>query len=123
VRVPPDRTMVKPRFDADAGTPEARRAFHEQNRLSWDEATRARNSHKADQARFHREGGNCLYREEIELLGDLRGQSVVHLQCNSGQDTLSLKRLGAAKDGRRWTVPDEMPDIPFMYSIAARKPT
>jgi SAM-dependent methyltransferase len=31
------------------------------------------------------------------LLGDLRGRSVVHLQCNSGQDTLSLRRLGAAR--------------------------
>src|SRR5215470_7843904 len=89
--------MVEPRFDADASTPAARRALHEQNRRSWDEATRAHNSHKADQARFYREGGNKLYPEEVELLGDLHGQSVVHLQCNSGQDTLSLRRLGAAK--------------------------
>jgi len=89
--------MVEPRFDADASTPEARRALHELNRLSWDEATRAHNSHKGDQARFYCEGGNKLYPEEIELLGDLHGRSVVHLQCNSGQDTLSLRRLGAAK--------------------------
>ena len=89
--------MVEPRFDADASTPEARRALHDQNRLSWDEATRAHNSHKGDQARFCREGGNGLYPEESELLGDLHGRSVVHLQCNSGQDTLSLRRLGAGK--------------------------
>src|SRR5215470_12335790 len=89
--------MVEPRFDADASTPAARRALHEQNRRSWDEATRAHNSHKADQARFYREGGNKLYPEEVELLGDLHGRSVVHFQCNSGQDTLSLRRLGAAK--------------------------
>ncbi len=88
--------MVEPRFDAAAGTPDSRRALHEQNRLSWDAATRAHNSHKADQARFYREGGNTLYPEEIDLLGDLRGRSIVHLQCNSGQDTLSLRRLGAA---------------------------
>jgi 2-polyprenyl-3-methyl-5-hydroxy-6-metoxy-1,4-benzoquinol methylase len=89
--------MVEPRFDADASSPESRRALHEQNRLSWDEATRAHNSHKADQARFYREGGNKLYPQEVELLGDLHGQSVVHLQCNSGQDTLSLRRVGAAR--------------------------
>ena len=89
--------MVEPRFGADASSPEARRALHEQNRLSWDAATRAHNSHKADQARFYREGGNKLYPEEVELLGDLHGRSVLHLQCNSGQDTLSLRRLGAAK--------------------------
>jgi SAM-dependent methyltransferase len=89
--------MVQPRFDAEAGTPAARRALHEQNRRSWNAATRAHNSHKGDQARFYREGGCKLYREEAALLGDLTGQSVVHLQCNSGQDTLSLKRLGADK--------------------------
>ena len=89
--------MVEPRFDADAGTPEARRTLHEQNRLSWNEATRAHNSHKADQARLYREGGSKLYPEEVTLLGDLTGKSVVHLQCNSGQDTLSMKALGAAR--------------------------
>jgi SAM-dependent methyltransferase len=89
--------MVEPRFDADASTPEARRALHEQNRRSWNEATRAHNSHKADQARFHREGRSKLCPEEVALLGDLTGQSVVHLQCNSGQDTLSMKALGAER--------------------------
>src|SRR5262249_5550810 len=89
--------MVEPRFDGDSSTPAARRALHEQNRLSWDEATRAHNSHKGDQARFYRAGGNKLYPEEIALLGDLHGRSIGHLQCNSGQDTLSLRRLGAAR--------------------------
>ena len=80
--------MVQPRFDADADTPEARRVLHQQNRLSWNAATRAHNRHKADQAKFYREGGSKLYPEEAALLGDLTGKSVVHLQCNSGQDTL-----------------------------------
>lgn len=81
---------------SDAGTPAARRALHEENRLSWNEATKAHNSHKADQAAFFRAGGNKLFAEEIELLGDLSGKSVLHLQCNAGQDTLSIKQLGAA---------------------------
>ena len=72
-----------------------RRDLHEQNRLSWNQATKAHNSHKQDQARFLRHGGSTLYSEEIELLGDIRGLSMVHLQCNAGQDTLSLARLGA----------------------------
>src|SRR5262245_52309366 len=87
--------MVDARFDGDASTPGARRALHEQNRRSWNMATRAHNSHKADQARFYREGGDTLSPEETALLGDVTGKSVVHLQCNSGQDTLSIKRLGA----------------------------
>ena len=127
--------MVEPRFDAEAGTLEARRTLHEQNRLSWNAATRAHNSHKGDQAKFYREGGCKLYAEEAALLGDLTGQSVVHLQCNSAQDTLSMKRLGATKllgvdisdamkdlGARRWTVPDRMPAVPLMYSLVARKP-
>ena len=33
------------------------------------------------------------------LLGDIRGLSIVHLQCNAGQDTLSLAQLGADVTG------------------------
>lgn len=75
------------------------RDMHQQNRLSWNEATRAHNSHKADQGSFLREGGSTLFPEEIALLGDVTGQSVLHLLCNSGQDSLSIARLGAAVTG------------------------
>ncbi|HEY5639106.1 MAG TPA: class I SAM-dependent methyltransferase [Dehalococcoidia bacterium] len=95
----PENEPVQPaRVGAlDASTAEARKQIHEENRLSWNEATRAHNSHKIDQAKFFREGGQKLFPEEIELLGDLAGKSVLHLQCNAGQDTLSLKQLGAEK--------------------------
>src|SRR5215467_11974926 len=76
-----------------------RKELHEENRLTWNEATVAHNSHKGDQAAFFRQGGTTLHLEELELLGDLEGRSVVHLQCNSGQDTLSLARLGAHVTG------------------------
>ena len=69
-----------------------RKDIHQENRISWNEATQAHNSHKRDQAAFFRDGGNTLYPEEIELLGNIEGASIVHLQCNSGQDTLSLSR-------------------------------
>lgn len=75
------------------------REFHEDNRLSWNAATRAHNSHKGDQAAFLRSGGETLFPEEIELLGDLTGKRLVHLQCNAGQDTLSLARRGAEATG------------------------
>ena len=73
----------------------ARKDLHEANRRSWNEATRAHNSHKRDQAHFFRTGGSTLFSDEIELLGDISGRSLVHLMCNAGQDTLSLARLGA----------------------------
>jgi SAM-dependent methyltransferase len=76
-----------------------RKDLHEQNRLSWNEATRAHNSHKRDQAGFLRGGGSTLHPEELALLGDLRGKKLVHLQCNAGQDTLSLASLGAEVTG------------------------
>jgi SAM-dependent methyltransferase len=76
-----------------------RRAFHEQNRRSWNAVTTAHNSHKQDQARFLREGGSTLFSDELQLLGDVAATDVVHLQCNCGQDSLSLARLGATVTG------------------------
>ncbi len=76
-----------------------KKEYHEANRKSWNAATAAHNSHKADQAKFFREGGQTLYPEEVELLGDLNGRTLVHLQCNAGQDTLSIAKLGATVTG------------------------
>jgi 2-polyprenyl-3-methyl-5-hydroxy-6-metoxy-1,4-benzoquinol methylase len=36
---------------------------------------------------------------ELALLGDLRGKTILHLQCHFGQDTISLSRLGASVTG------------------------
>ena len=76
-------------------TDEERRALHEQNRRSWNAVTAAHNSHKLDQAGFLRRGGSTLYPEELELLGEVAGRRLLHLQCNCGQDSLSLASLGA----------------------------
>ncbi|MFC7288144.1 class I SAM-dependent methyltransferase [Herminiimonas glaciei] len=73
--------------------------LHEANRLSWNAATRAHNSHKGDQALFFRNGGSTLFPEEQGLLGEVQGLKVLHLQCNSGQDSLSIARLGADLTG------------------------
>jgi SAM-dependent methyltransferase len=73
--------------------------FHEANRLSWNEAIEARNRLKGDDVAFFRAGGTTLDPEERALLGELSGLSVVHLQCNCGEDTLSLAQLGAIVTG------------------------
>jgi len=73
--------------------------LHEANRQSWNAATVAHNSHKVDQAGFLRRGSSTLFPEEVDLLGDIGGQRVVHLMCNSGQDTLSMAQLGASVTG------------------------
>ncbi|QBJ97091.1 class I SAM-dependent methyltransferase [Rhodococcus sp. ABRD24] len=94
------------------------RAVHEVNRRSWNAATVAHNSHKGDQAEYFRSGGSTLFPEEIELLGELSGRKVVHLQCNSGQDSLSLALLGADVVGV--DISDEA--IDFARELAAEVP-
>ena len=70
--------------------------YHEENRLSWNAATTRHRSHRPKLIELYKTGHNNLHREEIELLGEIRGRKLVHLQCNDGQDTLSISRhLGA----------------------------
>jgi ubiquinone/menaquinone biosynthesis C-methylase UbiE len=44
-------------------------------------------------------GRSSLNSIELELLGDLKGKTILHLQCHFGQDTISLSRLGAEATG------------------------
>ena len=76
------------------------KVHHETNRLSWNEGTKAHNSHKGDQAAFFRAGGNTLFLEETHLLGNVTDKPLLHLQCNCGQDSLSIARhLGSKVTG------------------------
>ena len=76
-----------------------RRALSEQNRLSWNAVVGAHDSHRGDLSGFLRDGGSTLFPEELDLLGELQGKCLLHLQCNSGGDSLSLSRLGARVTG------------------------
>ena len=40
-------------------------------------------------------GSTSLNKIELDLLGNIEGKSVLHLQCHFGQDSISLARLGA----------------------------
>ncbi|SFA85907.1 Methyltransferase domain-containing protein [Flavobacterium swingsii] len=44
-------------------------------------------------------GKSSLMDIELNLLGDISGKKILHLQCHFGQDTLSLARLGAKVTG------------------------
>jgi SAM-dependent methyltransferase len=76
-----------------------RRDLREQNRASWNAVVGAHDSHRGGLSRFLGEGGSTLFQEERDLLGELEGRSLVHLQCNSGGDSVSLARLGASVTG------------------------
>ena len=45
------------------------------------------------------EGASSLNPIELELLGNVEGKSILHLQCHFGQDSISLSRLGAKVTG------------------------
>lgn len=69
------------------------------NRACWDDLVPVHvHSDHYDVARFL-EGACSLGPIESELLPDLTGSKVVHLQCHFGLDTLSLWRRGAVVTG------------------------
>lgn len=45
------------------------------------------------------EGKQVLNDIELEKLGDVRGKSILHLQCHFGQDSIALSRMGAEVTG------------------------
>ncbi len=44
-------------------------------------------------------GKTSLKQIELDLLGEVKGKKILHLQCHFGQDTLSLARMGAEVTG------------------------
>ena len=71
----------------------------EANRKRWDE----RVSHHIE-SRFYdldgfKKGRTSLLGIELAELGDVRGKSILHLQCHFGMDSLSLARMGAIVTG------------------------
>src|ERR1700745_4031670 len=70
-----------------------------ENRRAWGLRTSVHlNSDFYDLASF-KQGRNSLQSIEQEELGDVRGRSLLHLQCHFGMDTLSGARLGAVVTG------------------------
>jgi SAM-dependent methyltransferase len=69
------------------------------NREAWNDKTVVHlQSEFYDQKAFLA-GKNSLKNPELEVLGDINGKRILHLQCHFGQDTLSLARLGAKVTG------------------------
>lgn len=74
--------------------------YHAANRDSWNAATKQHHSHKPDLIERYQQGYDNLLVEEIKLLGNVEGKTLVHLQCNDGQQTLSIgRKLGANVTG------------------------
>lgn len=65
------------------------------NRNSWNNKTDVHVASDFYDMEGFRKGNNSLNPIELELLGDIRGKKILHLQCHFGQDSISLSRLGA----------------------------
>ncbi len=73
--------------------------YLEINRQSWNNRTDAHLKSEFYDLQNFIQGKSSLNAIELELLGDLSGKSVLHLQCHFGQDSISLARLGAEVTG------------------------
>ncbi len=76
------------------------------NRRAWDARVPVHvRSDFYDVDAWKREGGISLTDIELREVGDVRGRSLLHLQCHFGQDTLSWARLGARVVGCDFSEP------------------
>ncbi|UTW61594.1 class I SAM-dependent methyltransferase [bacterium SCSIO 12741] len=69
------------------------------NRKSWNDRVESHVDSDFYDMQSFLQGKTSLNEEEINLLGDVNGLSLLHLQCHFGQDTLSLARMGAKATG------------------------
>ncbi len=67
----------------------------EVNRNTWNEKVKVHSESEMYDLEAFKNGKTSLMTYELEALGDVKGKSLLHLQCHFGQDTLSWSRLGA----------------------------
>src|SRR5262249_57207368 len=73
--------------------------------LDWDRRVAVHESSDFYGLDGFRGGRSTLRSIELDLLGDVSGRSLLHLQCHFGLDTLSLARLGANVTGVDFSEP------------------
>ncbi len=73
--------------------------YIEINRDSWNNKTETHLKSKFYDLDGFLKGKTSLNDIELNLLGDIKGKTVLHLQCHFGQDSISLSRLGADVTG------------------------
>lgn len=73
--------------------------YIESNKASWNNRTDYHIQSDFYDMQAFRNGKNSLKNIELALLGDVKGKSILHLQCHFGQDSMSLARMGAQVTG------------------------
>ncbi len=73
--------------------------YTEINRNSWNTKTDFHMKSEFYDLNGFLKGKSSLNEIELNLLGEVKGKSILHLQCHFGQDSISLGRLGAHVTG------------------------
>lgn len=73
--------------------------YIEINRQSWNNRIDAHLKSEFYDLDGFLSGNNSLNEIELNLLGNIEGKTILHLQCQFGQDSISLSRLGAIVTG------------------------
>ncbi|MES2560173.1 MAG: class I SAM-dependent methyltransferase [Bacteroidota bacterium] len=69
------------------------------NREAWNQRTGVHLTSDFYNVEGFVQGATSLNSIELGILGDVKGKTILHLQCHFGQDTISLQRLGAKVTG------------------------
>jgi SAM-dependent methyltransferase len=69
------------------------------NKESWNKRTDHHITSDFYDVKGFLEGNTSLNEIELNLLGDISGKKILHLQCHFGQDTIALARMGAKVTG------------------------
>ena len=73
--------------------------YFEVNKDTWNKKVSIHSKSEFYDIEGFKKGKTSLNKYELKELGDVKGKSLLHLQCHFGQDTLSWSRLGAKCTG------------------------
>lgn len=74
-------------------------SFTEMNRRAWDIRTKLHVGSEFYDVMGFKQGESTLKPPELQLVGDVKGKRLLHLQCHMGLDSLSWARMGAEVTG------------------------
>ena len=77
----------------------AAKKYYEVNKARWNELVGIHAKSQEYDLKGFIAGKNSLHQAELDILGNVRDKSLLHLQCHFGLDTLSWARLGAKVTG------------------------
>jgi SAM-dependent methyltransferase len=69
------------------------------NKQTWNNKTDVHIASEFYDMQGFLDGKSTLNSIELELLGDIKGKRILHLQCHFGQDTMTFSRMGAKATG------------------------